>query len=396
MHPQLKAVSRGAAAWRLFAVATSASALTLALWAKPGKSLPVSGYAAAREAEAPTDAIPATTPFESKLNALRDSGDADALESLLAIAEQGDAKLLSATLDSIAQIGGDRAREFLVRRFYAAAEADLPQLAAALATLGDAQARAILKQAAHSPRPGVRSAAFDALSTLDSADVREFMLQALGFADPSPAAGYFLNCREPRALPALERLARSDSSAQRRVAIDALFAQGASAEDAIFRLLREDDDLLDSMLEGQPPTLTARQALRRASIARLRAGAVTSGWVFQFLQGDLSGEAREALVQAARDPGSRESALNALSVRGDVESLRALSTLAQDSDRGLAERAGCNLLSRPDSRWRPFLQRSTRPTLADQTATALQRINAAEGSSQARLSAPARPARSRG
>jgi hypothetical protein len=214
------------------------------------------------------------------------------------------------------------------------------------------------------------------LSTLDTADVRDFMLQALAFVEPSAAAGYFLNCREPRALPALERLAKSGDSSQQRVAIDALLAQGVSAQPTLLRLLREDDELCDALLQGQPSTPLARQALRRASIERLRAGALTSGWVFEFLQRDLSGEAREALVEAARDPASRESALNALSVRGDSGSLRALSSLANDVEHSLAQPAACALLSQPDSRSRPFILRSNRANLANEAASALERINA--------------------
>jgi hypothetical protein len=174
-------------------------------------------------------------------------------------------------------------------------------------------------------------------------------------------------------------VARHGDADQRRVAIDALFAQGTSAEDTILRLARADDELCDALLDGQPRTPAARHALRRASIARLREGALSGGPVFQFLQRDLSGEAREALVQAAHDPGSRDSALSSLSARGDSGSLRALSTLSDDVERGLAERAACALLSQPDSRWRPFLLRANRARLPDATAAALERINAPRG-----------------
>jgi hypothetical protein len=177
-------------------------------------------------------------------------------------------------------------------------------------------------------------------------------------------------------LPALERLAQNGDAAIRRLAIDALLAQGASAEPTLLNLLRKDDELCDALLEGQPSTPLLRVALRRASIERLRAGALTSGPVFDFLQRDLSRDAREALVQAARDPGSRDSALSALSARADNGSLRALSALAADADQELSARAACMLLSRPDSRSRPFLLRSNRDDLASETREALGRINA--------------------
>lgn len=375
MHAQLRVDNRVLLVWQALALAFSASALTLLLCAKPAQSSARPSPNAAPKADAPPPPSPQLA-LLSQVHALRDDGTGAALSSLIAIAQRAEPRLSHAAFEGIAQIGGDRAREFLVRRFEAGDGESLPALASALATLGDAAARAVLENAAQSSRPMARSAAFDALSTLDSADVREFMLRALSFVDPSPAAGYFSSCREPRALPALERLAQSGDAALRRLAIDALLAQGASAEPALLRLLRKDDELCDALLEGQPSTPFLRQALRRASIERLRAGALTSGPIFDFLQRDLSRDAREALVQAARDPGSRESALSALSARADNGSLRALSALAVDADQDLSARAACMLLSRPDSRSRPFLLRSNRGDLTSETREALGRINA--------------------
>jgi hypothetical protein len=374
---QLKVVREALGVWRLLAFVSSASALTLALCPHPESSRTSTLHSRATERPAPAPALSEVAPTPRSF-ARPDDAPA-ALEALIAEAQRDDPETRSAALEGIAHVGGDRAREFLARRFDAASDAELSELASALATLGDAPARAILRAAARSPRAATRSAAFEALATLDSADVREFMVQALDFADPSPAAGYFTLCREPLALPGLERVARNGDSDQRRAAIDALFAQGASAEDVIFRLVRADDELCDALLEGQPHTLAARHALRRASIARLREGALSSGSVFRFLERDLSGEAREALVRAAHDPGSRDSALSALSARGDRGSLSALSTLSNDAERGLSERAACALLAQPDSRWRPFLLRSNRARLPDATAAALERIHAVSG-----------------
>jgi len=375
---QLKVVSGALGVWRLLAVVSSVSALTLALCPHPEKSRTITPHGKASERPSPAPTLTEVSPTLDSYGRHDDAAPA-ALEALIATALRDDAESRSAALEGIAQLGGDRAREFLARRFDTASDAELSELASALATLGDAPARAILRVAARSPRPATRSAAFEALSTLDSADVREFMVQALDFVDPSPAASYFALCREPQALPGLERLARNGDSDQRRVAIEALFAQGASAEDAIFRLVRGDDELCDALLEGQPHTPAARRALRRASIARLREGALSSGSVFRFLEQDLSDEAREALVQAARDPGSRDSALSSLSARGDSGSLRALSTLSNDTERGLAVRAACALLSQPDSRWRPFILRSNRARSPDAAAAALESINAPSG-----------------
>ena len=362
MQSQLKPNQAAPNRWRFFAFTFSASALALTLCAKPRASPPSPLPAAASASELELAPAAQGLRVQEPVNALGVSADGAALAALIAIARQGEPKLLSAALEGIAQIGGDQARQFLARRFDEATDAELPELAAALATLGDTPARALLQSAARSPRPMTRRAAFDALSTLDTADIREFMLQALADIEPSAAASYFQNCREPRALPALEQLARSGEASLQRTALDALFAQGASAEGALVRLLREDEELCDVMLQSQPSTPLARQALRRASIERLRAGALTTGWVFDFLQRDLSSDAREALLRAARDPASSESALGALSARGDSSSMHALNALANDVEQGLAQRAACALLSRPDSRSRPFLLRLNRGT----------------------------------
>jgi len=376
MQSQLK----GSSIWRAFALTLSASALTLALCGRTVRSQKpvVRGDPPATDTTGHSDAE-STAIVQS--SGLRENGDAAALEALIAIAERGEPRLLSGALEGIAQIGGDRAREFLARHFEAATDAELPAFASALATVGDDRARAMLRAAAGSARSATRSAAFDALSSLDTADVREFMVRALNSTDPLPAASYFLNCREPRAISGLEQAARSGDSDLTRVALDALFAQGASAEAAIDRLLREDDELCDALLEGQPPTLSARKALRRVSIARMHAGALTSERVFEFLQRDLSSEARDALVEAAHDPTTRQSALAALSARGDSGSLRALSALANDNEPGLAEHAACALLSQPDSRSQPHLLRSNGGHLREETAAALLRINAPGGRS---------------
>jgi len=355
----------------------SASALTLALCARHAKSrTPI--VQAVWPASAATPAPTAEEPLPlSPVNVPNANADGAALEALFAIVQRGEPRLRSAALSDIAHIGGDRAREFLARRFDQAIDAEVFELANALATLGDAPARALLKHSAHSARAVTRDAAFSALSSLDTEDVREFMLQALADVEPASAIGYFVDYREPRALPALTRLAQSADPSQQRMAIDALFAQGESAERALLQLLRQDDALCDAVLQGQPTTSVSRQALRRVSIERLRAGALTNGPVFDFLQQDSSREGREALVQAARDEASSQSALNALSARGDIASLRALEDLAKDPEPAIARRAACTLLSHSDSRSRPYLLRLNRERLKGASRDALLRINAA-------------------
>jgi hypothetical protein len=254
---------------------------------------------------------------------------------------------------SAAAPNDDAALAQLARRFSDAADADLGELASALATRGGARARQVLFTAVRSSRPSSQVAALEALGTIDMPDVREFMLAQLNEPEPPVAAvNYFADCQEPRALPALERLARDAPQAVRGSVIASLFAQGESAEPVILRLLRGDDELSDALLGAAPVSARARRVLRQASVQRLRAGAITQGPVFDFLEQDLSSEAREALLVAARDPASAASALTALSKRADRASLGALTRLANDSDRSLAARASCALRAETGSRTR--------------------------------------------
>ncbi len=285
-----------------------------------------------------------------QLSTARASGDGAALNSLFELESHGSQAVASAALDGIAQIGGERARYFLVQRLGEAPDAELSNISQALAQLSDPLAREALRAATHSARASVRGAAFEALSTLDTDDVRDFMLARLTPADAAASIAYFADCREPRALPALEQLARQAPAELRSSVLEALFAQGRIAEAATERLLRADAEVCDAVLDTRPLPAGMRGALRQASIARLRAGGITTGSVFDFLEQDLSSDAREALVEAAHEPASAERALSALSTRGDRASLDALDRLSHDSDRGLSARAQCALWSQPDSR----------------------------------------------
>jgi hypothetical protein len=113
--------------------------------------------------------------------------------------------------------------------------------------------------------------------------------------------------------------------------------------------------------------------------------------VFEFLTQDLSDEARQALVRAAHEPASVDSAIQALAARGDSESVRALSQLTNAADPELASRATCALLGAPDSRSRPLLIRAANRLPAEATA-ALLRIHAPEAhGALARLSVSSTP-----
>ncbi len=298
------------------------------------------------------------------------------LERLFAIAEQGQPHVSSAAYEGIGHFGGDRALRFLSQRLSSAPDRDLFNVANALTTMGGPEAHALLRAATHSPRTAVRVTAFAALVNVDTADIRDFMLGALNEPEPMAAVSYFLDCRDPRAVPALERLARSSVQELSGGALDALLAQGLSAEGAVTRLLQGDTELTDALLANPPHTPGALRSVRTAAIVRLHEGAISSGPVFDFLERDLSADSRDALLFAARDPASADAACNALARRGDPSSLMGLSQLAHDSDPELAARASCALASDPDSRSRVPLERAMRGNEHSVAARALVHINA--------------------
>jgi hypothetical protein len=366
--------------WRALALGLSALALALngyAAFADPTARTRASTERVraktAASVESSTEAAPFGEPTLQHVDARRDSGSVAALETLIGLATKQDSP---AAVDAIARIGGDRARQFLSERLASAADPDLATFASALATLGDPAARAALRSAARATRTALRLAALDALRTLDTPDVRELMLSALLEPEPLAATSYFADVREPRALPLLERLARVASPEVAHAAIDALSAQGASAQGAILRLLHDDASLADALLQAPARSAAAVQAVRNASIDRLRQGAITAGPIYDFMEQDLAASTRDALVLAAHDPPSSDSALSALVRRGDSASLLALSQLANDADPEVALRAGCTLVSNPDSRSRVLLQRATQRSLQKQVAGALVQINA--------------------
>lgn|GEM_PF-1529082 len=379
--------------WRALALASSALALTLHSRPPPPVATSLAGPA---PAEAQPVELPSSVPQSlSAVSTLTDAGDETALDALISINQHASPEVASAALSGIAQIGGKRAREYLARRFADASASELLDLAQALAETGGREAHDLLRSAAHSPRIPAAEAAREALASLDTPDARDFMLGELSSTLPvqsqTEAVAYFVDCQDARATAALERLIRKSSIDLRRSALEALFAQGVDARPAIERLLRDGDELSNNVLESPAPTAELRQAQRAASIARLRAGAITSGPVFDFLARDLSSQARQALAQAAHDPASKESALNALATRGDSATLVALAELADDSDPGLASRAACALLSAPDSRSHTFLLRVGIKLHSD-AAAALLSIDAPEGpAALARLTASSEP-----
>ncbi len=268
------------------------------------------------------------------------------------------------------------ALRLLQERLDHAPDSGLSDATNALTELGGPEAYALLISATHSRRSTLREAAFSALASIDTSENRDFMRAALNGPDAASALNYFLDCRDPLALPALERLARSPVPELSRPALDALLAQGVRAESALTRLFQADTELMDSLLATPPHTPNARRVLRAAAISRVHDGAINGGPVFDFLEQDLSADAREALLFAAHDPASADTACNALARRGDAASLASLSQLANDSDPQLAGTASCALASDPDSRSLAPLERVLRSNSASVASRALAHINA--------------------
>jgi hypothetical protein len=363
--------------WRFAALASTVSAVALTARAVPHAKLAPPAPTPIMAAANPVVASAEPPPSLARVHALADTADDAALDSLIALAERDAPEIARAALDGIVQIGGKRAREYLASRFADSPSFDLSLLGQSLAELGGPEARAMLFEAARSTRLGAREAARDAIATFDTPDARSFMLEELREPSPLQALAYFADCQDARAVPLLEHIARDATEDLRRSAISALFAQGESAREAVERLLRVGDEVSNDVLETTAAIASLRQAQRAASIARLRAGAITTGAVFDFLARDPSPVARAALVESAHDRASADSAVAALAARGDSASLAALAQLAGDPDPELARRAACAIISAPDSRSPRLLLR-----LGDKSpgegAAALLQINAPE------------------
>jgi len=266
----------------------------------------------------------------------------------------------------------------IAQRLSEAPEAELARLTGALAAAGGLEAHAVLFRAANAARPGLKSQARSAIATLDTADARAFMLDALNDDEPTEAVSYFADCIDARAVPKLEVLVRSADTELRQAAVTALFAQGEAGRFAITRLLA-DDDTADIVLQTSVVTTEAQRLLRTASIARLRRGGVSSGPVFDVLAHDLSSQGLSALAQAARDEATAGSAIDALQARGDAAALSLLGRLASTAPNATTDRAACALVAAADSRSRAYLAR-TSERLRRETTAALLRIDAPEAS----------------
>ena len=368
--------------WRAFALGLSSLAIGLSgyrMLLRPTAvvaSAPAAEHASRAALDRPSLPGPPARVSYEEVTQLAATRDPAVLQRLFSIAEQGQPGLSSAAYEGIGHSGGDRALRFLSQRLRSADDNDLYDVANALTTIGGLEAHALLRGATRSRRTAVRDRAFAALVNVDTADIRDFMLSALNEAEPTAAVSYFMDCRDSRALPALERLAQSSDQDLSGRALDALLAQGSSAEGAVTRLLQGDTDLMDALLANPPHTLGALRSVRKATIFRLHEGAISSGPVFDFLERDLSAESRDALLFAAHDPASADAACNALARRGDAASLTALSQLTNDGDPTLAARASCALASDPDSRSRLPLERAMRGNEHSVAARALVYINA--------------------
>ena len=268
------------------------------------------------------------------------------------------------------------ALRLLGERLEHAPDSDLLETANALIELGGPEAFALLSVTTRSSRSALRNAVFLALSNVDTAENRDFMRAALNGPDALAALSFFSDCRDPQALPTLERLAHSAVPELSQAALDALLAQGTPAEGALTRLLQADTELMDSLFSTPPHTPIARRALRAAAILRIHAGAINSGPVFEFLEQDLSADSREALLFAAHDPACAETACTTLARRGDAVSLASLAQLANDSDARLAGAASCALAADPDLRSRVPLERVLSGNARSVASRALAHINA--------------------
>jgi HEAT repeat protein len=314
--------------------------------------------------------------------ALGETGEASAVDALIALTASP--PLAPVAYLALGRIGGARVQKLLAEQLLNGSDVDISPAAQGLARMGGSEAHQLLEQAAHSNREALRLAAASALADIDTPDVRAFMLRELGGTGAEAALGYFADAVEPQAVPLLERLARDRRGNLPVLAVQALVNQGAPGRAAIARLLHDDpnDDAVQAIFDSARTVLSLRPTLRAAAIERLRAGATSRGSWFDYLAGDLSGEARDALVAAARELGSSSSAISALASRGDTASVASLDQLSRDPDPRVAKQARSELLHTADSRALPALVAalgSPEPETRQDAMIGLLEMNALEG-----------------
>jgi HEAT repeat protein len=341
--------------WTAAAIASSLLALTLAL------------HAASQLGPPPGGKPPGRTPPA-----------AEAAAATPAAPEQRTASSARTGDESAVDHAGD-----VVRELEQALDRDVAAILEKLARRPDGFAR--LVRLLSSKRPAVRTAASALLRTMDLPEVRRLMLHELDGTDPDRvgmAVEYFADCLEPGAIPSLSRLAGDPRENVAAPATAALVAQGPIAYETLAALLHDSPAAASRVLAAAGNAPALRPLLRAAAVRRLREGSIRSGPALDYLASDLSPEALDALVGAARISHQPGPLLGAIGSRGDAAALAVLERLADDANADLAREASRAIAELGDPRARRSLLRAIRSddrSIRREAIGSLLRMGAPEG-----------------
>jgi HEAT repeat protein len=376
--------------WNPMPASAGPGAVAAAPSAHPDEDAAGTALVALAEAHAPDAtarilealALPRTAKQKSRLvAALGETGDESAVAPLTGLLTDGE--LRATAIQALGRIGGPKARPVLDRLLAQAPDRELGTVVSAMD--GYADGEALMVRALGERRKALRDAAANALRDRDTANVRELMRRELDGAEPERlemALAYYADAVDPSAIPPLARLARDARPAVGGAAVGALVAQGPRAHEPLAALLRENREASAAVLSAARETLSLRPALRDAALHRLREGSVRAGSILDYLAGDLSQEALDALVTAARTAHQPGPLVQALAARGDASSLEALGRLATDTDTTLSRIAVQTLASHADARAKDALVRasgSSDASVRRDAISTLLRIGAPEG-----------------
>lgn len=273
--------------------------------------------------------------------ALGGTHDPRALTLLTSFVQRGPMPMTYAAVSALGELGGAGASRALLELFTARPNLAHP-VAAALARIGDEEARAALVDAAEGASGMAGSAALQALSSLEGEEVRALMLRAIESGRPDRvgvATEYLATRRDPEAVERLTAVLDRGLSHASHSALWALSRIGGeAAEQRLLAAAQKDGPMREAALGALASSPEGAEAARKIALEQLRTGKGASPQALELVAQDGSPEARELLVSAARREGRTSAhALMLLGQRGDPESRRVLDEIASD-DKASSER----------------------------------------------------------
>ncbi|HEY8088140.1 MAG TPA: HEAT repeat domain-containing protein [Polyangiaceae bacterium] len=320
-------------------------------------------------------------------------GDPSALPALTRIAASPAELARGAALTAAASLGTPGMA--LVQATFAKSAKDAVEVLDALSTIDSDDVRAFLIRAADDGRPAVAAKALEELASFDGEDVRAAVVMHAGSRDPASAtaAARWLALRgDGQAVPSLVDAAQSLDSDAAGNALDALGGlETDAAHDAILSLASRPGVARDRALRQLADSPRGAPEARSLALRMmLDEGGSVAETGLSVLSSDDSPEATRAIAEAARGKGSlgRE-AVQALGQRHDEASLVALVDIARKPDEGAPrELALMELADSKDPRaLRALVDAASDPELRQTALSSLARAGGADAERALRAAA---------